>query len=612
METYEFKAEIKEVLDILIHSLYTQKDIFLRELVSNASDAIDKLKLHALANSETKFLEVPFEIDIVADSPNKKLIISDNGIGMTRQDILENLGTLAHSGTKKFLDAVRSKNAQEIPELIGQFGVGFYSVFMVADKVEVVSKSAIKNEPAVKWVSIGDASYAIDDAEKDRFGTDVILHLKKGEEIYLSKNKIEEIVKKYSDFIEFPVYFINEKKEKIKLNSQIALWRKNKNDIKNEDYNNFYRQHSYDSQDPLTVIHFKAEGLIGFTALLFIPSKKPFNIYMKDYEYGPALYINKILIMNHWQELIPPYLRFLKGVVEAESLPLNVSREYLQNNSQIITIKNNIVKKVLDHLEHMKNSEREIYIQFYKEFGKILKEGIFYEIDKKEKLTSLILAETTKTKEGEFISLDEYTQRMQITQQYIYFLPGKDIKALRNSPYLEIFKEKDIEVLLLTDDFDDLCMAQLQSYKGKTLKSILSSDISLEKTTDEKEDNKEILDFIKDILKGYVVDVKISKRLIDSVGLIVNKSGLLEETVGAVDYLPQMNERILEININHPILVKLKVLLKAADKETLKDYIIMVYNIALMESNYNIDNPLEFKKMLVSMIEKALPTHQTT
>ena len=612
METYEFKAEIKEVLSILIHSLYTQKDIFLRELISNASDAIDKLKLHALANSETKFLESPFEIHILVDSPNKTLIISDNGIGMSKQEMLENLGTLAHSGTKRFLETIKNKKTQEIPELIGQFGVGFYSVFMVADKVEVVSKSAVKDEPAVKWVSSGDGSYVIDEAEKEHFGTDVIVHLKKGEEIFLSKNKIEEIVKKYSDFIEFPIYFINEKKEKVKLNSQIALWRKNKNDIKIEDYNNFYKQHSYDTQEPLEVIHFKAEGLIEFTALLFIPSKKPFDIYLKDYEYGPALYINKVLIMNHCQELVPPYLRFLKGVVEADNLPLNVSREFLQSNSQIITIKNNIIKKVLDHLEYLKNSEREKYIQFYKEFGRILKEGIFYEIDKKERLASLILAESTKTKEGEFISLDEYIQRMQITQQYIYFLPGKDITSLRSSPYLEIFKEKDIEVLLFTEDFDDLCMAQLHSYKGKTLKSILSSDISLEKTADKEEDNKEILEFIKDILKNKVADVKISNRLKDSVGLIVNKSGLLEETMGAINFLPQMQERILEINITHPVLVKLKELLKTTPKETLKDYIFMIYNIALMESNYNIDNPLEFKKMLVRMVEKSLPSHQTT
>jgi molecular chaperone HtpG len=612
METFEFKAEIKEVLDILIHSLYTQKDIFLRELISNASDAIDKLKLHGLINGDAKLLEVPFEIKISTDSPNKKLIISDNGIGMTRQEVLENLGTLAHSGTKKFLEAVKSKQKQEIPELIGQFGVGFYSVYMVADKVEVVTKSAITNETAIKWTSKGDASFSIEEAEKEEFGTDVIVYLKKGEEIYLSRNKIEEIIKKYSDYIEFPIYFINEKKEKIKLNSQVALWRKNKNDITEEEYKNFYRQHSYEAEDPLEVIHYRGEGLIEFTALLFIPAKKPFNIYMKEFEYGPALYINKVLIMNHCQELIPPYLRFLKGIIEAESLPLNVSREFLQNNGQIITIKNNIIKKVIDHLEYLKNNEREKYVNFYKEFGRLLKEGIFYEIDKKEKLASLILAETTKTKNGEFISLDEYLTRMQVAQEYIYFLPGKDVESMRNSPYLEIFKEKDIEVLLLTDDFDDLCMAQLHSYKGKELKSVLSSDISLGKTPGVEENNKDILEFIKDVLKNKVADVKISNRLKDSIGLIVNKSGFLEDTISTVNFLTQIQPRILEININHPIFIKLKTLLKTTPKETLVDYIYMIYNIALMESNYNIDNPLEFKKMLENMIEKSLPNLQTT
>ena len=594
METFEFKAEIKEVLDILIHSLYTQKDIFLRELISNASDAIDKLKLHGLINGDAKLLEVPFEIKISTDSPNKKLIISDNGIGMTRQDVLKNLGTLAHSGTKKFLEAVKSKQTQEIPELIGQFGVGFYSVYMVADKVEVITKSAITNETAIKWTSKGDASFSIEEAEKEGFGTDVIVYLKKGEEIYLSQSKIEEIIKRYSDYIEFPIYFINEKKEKIKLNSQVALWRKNKNELDEEEYKKFYKQHSYETEDPLEVIHYRGEGLIAFTALLFIPARKPFNIYMKEFEYGPALYINKVLIMNHCQDLIPPYLRFLKGIVEAESLPLNVSREFLQNNGQI------------------KKNEREKYLKFYKEYGKILKEGIFYEIDKKERLASLVLAETTKTKESEFISLDEYLSRMQVSQEYIYFLPGKDVQSMRNSPYLEIFKEKDIEVLLLTDDFDDLCMAQLHSYKGKELKSVLASDISLGSSSAVEEDNKDIIDFIKDVLKNKVADVKVSNRLKDSIGVIVNKSGFLEDTISAVNFLPQTQPRILEININHPIFIKLKTLLKTTPKERLVDYIYMIYNIALMESNYNIDNPLEFKKMLENMLEKSLPNLQTT
>lgn len=614
METFEFKAEIKEVLDILVHSLYINRDIFLRELISNASDAIDKLKLHALINGEAKLLEAPFEINIMIDSPNKKLIIADNGIGMTKSEVLENLGTLAHSGTKKFLEAVKNQNTQEIPSLIGQFGVGFYSVYMVADKVEVITKSAVKDEPAIKWISTGDGTFSIEETEKEKSGTDVIVHLKKGEEIYLSKSKIEEVVKKYSDFIEFPIYFVEDKKEKVKLNSQVALWRKNKNEITTEEYNNFYRQHSFESVDPFDVIHYRGEGLVEFTALLYIPSKKPFNIYLKDYEYGPALYIRKVLIMNHCQELIPPYLRFIKGVVEAENLPLNVSREFLQNNGQIITIKNNIVKKVIDHLEELKNNKREKYVNFYKEFGRLLKEGIFYEIDKKEKLASLIIAETSKTKEGEFISLDEYISRMQVAQEYIYFLPGQDISAMRNSPYLEVFKEKDIEVLLLTDDFDDLCMTQLHNYKGKVLKSILSSDLTLESPTlnEQSDDNNEILSYIKDVLKDKVSDVKISKRLKESVGIIVNKSGLLEDTISAVHFLPHTKERILEININHPIIVKLKALLKKDQKDLLKEYIYMIYNIALMESNYNIDNPLEFKKMLINVVEKSLPNLQTT
>jgi molecular chaperone HtpG len=612
METFEFKAEIKEILDILIHSLYTQRDIFLRELISNASDAIDKLKLHYLINGN-KIPETPFQINIAVDSPNKKLIVSDNGIGMTRDEVLENLGTLAHSGTKKFLDLIKNKNVQNLPELIGQFGVGFYSVFMVADTVEVLTKSAITDSPATKWLSKGDGSFSIEESAKETHGTDIILHLKKGEEIYLSENKIREIVKKYSDFIEYPIYFIKGS-EQIQLNSQVAFWRKNKNEITTEDYNNFYKQYSYDPEDPLDVIHYRGEGLVEFTALLYIPSKKPFDIYMKDFEYGPALYINKVLIMNHCQELIPPYLRFLKGVVEADGLTLNVSREYLQNNAQISTIRNNITKKVLEHLESLLKNEREKYIAFYKEFGKILKEGIFYESDKKDKLASLIIAETTKTKVGEYISLDEYYSRMQIKQDAIYFLPGKDTDSMRNSPYLEIFKEKDIEVLLLTDDFDDLIMTQLNTYKGKEIKSVLSSNINLEDSVKDNSTDKanEFIKYIKEVLSKKVMDVKISKRLKDSVGVIVNTTGLSANTINAVNINPEIDRKILEINLDHPLVAKLKNLWENNQKDLLNEYILLMFNIALLESNYNIENPTEFKNILISILEQSLINLQNT
>ncbi|MDY6821449.1 MAG: molecular chaperone HtpG [Deferribacterota bacterium] len=616
-EEFTYKAETKQLLNLLINSLYTKKDIFLRELISNASDAIDRLKIYGITNSINKFLEIPYEINIKADSKNRVLIVSDNGIGMTKDEAINNLGTLAHSGSKQYLEAIKNKEFDKIPELIGQFGVGFYAAFMVADKVEVISKSAISSEKGVKWISKGGDNFYIEEIDKEGFGTDIYVYLKKGEEIYLTESKIRELVKTYSDFIDIPIYFVSEDGKKVKLNSQIALWRKNKSEIKKEDYYELYRHHSIDNEDPLDVIHIKAEGLVEYSALLYIPSKRPFNIFAQDYEYGPALYVKKILIMNHCKDLLPFYLRFIKGVVEVNDLPLNVSREYLQSSREITTIKNNLVKKILEHLENMKKNKREEYVKFYKTFGRILKEGIIYDVNNREKIGSLILAQSTKTDNDEHISLDEYIERMPVKQKYIYFMPGKDMDSIKNSPYIEAFKEKDIEVLLMSDDFDDLFMSQLNSYKGKMIKSVLQSDIlEYEKKDSETyEKYKCLIEYIKSVLKDKAIDVQISRRLKNYPAIIVNKSGLREETIDAVNMANNntlFKDRVLEINPDNEIIKYLMHALKEGNNSKTKDIIYMLYYLALFEGGYNIDNLQEFKNTALSVIEKSIASLKTT
>ncbi|HPU30636.1 MAG TPA: molecular chaperone HtpG, partial [Syntrophorhabdaceae bacterium] len=399
MEKYEFKTEVKQLLDLMVHSLYSHKEVFLRELISNASDAIDRARYESLTNSAILEDDGSWKIKIYADKEKGILTVSDNGIGMTKEEIIEALGTIAHSGTKEFIMALKSKDIKDNPELIGQFGVGFYSSFMVADKITVLSRKAgQKDKRGVKWESTGDGTFNIEEIDKPQKGTDVILHLKDEEKKYLNEWEIRSIVKRYSDFIEHPIVMEVEKekeselekgkkfkvKEEETLNSRKAIWLKDKSEITQEEYNEFYKHISHDFKDPLKVIHYKAEGTSEFTALLYIPSKAPFNILFKDFKVGPMLYVKRVQIMEHCEDLIMPYLRFIRGVVDSSDLPLNVSREILQNNRQVEIIKNNVTKKVLDTLEEMKNEEYEKYLNFYKEFGKILKEGLHYDFSRKE------------------------------------------------------------------------------------------------------------------------------------------------------------------------------------------------------------------------------------
>ncbi|HEX9137941.1 MAG TPA: molecular chaperone HtpG, partial [Nitrospirota bacterium] len=510
------------------HSLYSHKEIFLRELISNASDAIDKARYESLTNKEVLENCGKWQIKIIVDKTAGTLTVSDNGIGMTLDEVIVELGTIAHSGTKNFVRALQSKELKDKPELIGQFGVGFYSSFMVADKVTVITRKATEKTPkAVKWESAADGSFTIDETEKDRAGTDVILHLKAEDRNYLDEWEIRSIIRKYSDYIEHPVVMDIErekedpldKNKKIKvteeetMNAGKAIWLRDPSEVKAEEYKEFYRHISHDLGDPAKVIHYRAEGTSEFMALLYVPSKAPYGILYKDYKIGPTLYVKRVQIMDHCEQLIPEYLRFMRGVVDSSDLPLNVSREILQSNRHVDVIKKNITKKVLDTLADMKKNTYDAYVDFHKEFGRILKEGIHFDFSRKEQIADLLLFPSTKTGPGKYTTLDDYMKNMPIAQGEIYYITGKPDENVMQSPYLEAFREKEYEVLIMTDDIDDFIMLDLHEYRGKRIKSVIKGDISLDKAEQaEKERSKEkfekLLAAIKEQLKEEIKDVR--------------------------------------------------------------------------------------------------------
>ena len=604
-EKMEFKTEVKQILDLMVHSLYSHKEIFLRELISNASDAIDKAHFESLTNKEILEGESDWKIRIIADKDAGTLTISDNGIGLTKDDAIKELGTIAHSGTKEFLAALKSKEVKDNPELIGQFGVGFYSTFMVADKVTVISRKAgAGDKKAIKWESEIDGSYTVEDVEKENKGTDVILHLKEDEKNYLDEWEIKSTVKKYSDFIEHPVVMDIEREEESKLdktkkvkvteeetlNSLKAIWLKNKSDITEDEYNEFYKHVSHDYTDPAKVVHYKAEGASEFTSLLYIPSMRPVDIYYKEYKVGPTLYVKRVKIIDHCEELIPPYLRFVKGVVDSSDLPLNVSREILQNNRQIDVIKNSITKKVLGTLSEMKEKEFDTYLKFYKEFSRILKEGVHMDFDRRETIGELLLFPSTKAEKDKYRSIPEYVKDMKEGQEEIYYITGSSLDETLQSPYLEALKEKDYEVLIMLEDIDDVIMSSFE-YKGKKFKSAIKGDVTLDKSEKEEKEKaekkyKKLLDLIKDRLDD-VKEVRLSGRLKDSACCLVGDEGemdlQMENLLKSMGQPVPERKRVLEINPTHPIFEAMNKIFKEDGKsKVLSDYTDLLYNQALL------------------------------
>ncbi len=604
-EKMEFKTEIKQVLDLVVHSLYSHKEIFLRELISNASDAIDKAHYESLTNKEILEGEKDWKIKITADKDAGVLTISDNGIGLTKDEAIKELGTIAHSGTKEFITALQSKEVKDNPELIGQFGVGFYATFMVADKVTVVSrKSGVGDKKGVKWESAADGSFTVEDVEKEKKGTDIILHLKEEEKKYLDEWEIKSTVKKYSDFIEHPVVMDIEREQESKLdktqkvkvkeeetlNSRKAIWLKNKSDITDTEYNEFYKHISHDFTEPAKVVHYKAEGASEFTSLLYIPSMRPADIYYKEYKIGPTLYVKRVKIIDHCEELIPPYLRFVKGVVDSSDLPLNVSREILQNNRQIEVIKNSITKKVLGTLSDMKEKEFDKYISFYNEFGRVLKEGVHMDFSRRETIGELLLFPSTKTEKDKYRTIPEYVDNMKEGQEDIYYITGTSLDEALKSPYLEAFKEKDYEVLIMLEDIDDVIMSSFE-YKGKKFKSAIKGDVTLDKSEkDEKEKAgkkyKKLLDLINDRL-DEVKEVRLSGRLKDSVCCLVGDEGemdpQMEKLLKSMGQDVPERKRILEINPSHPIFEAMNRIFEEDRKsKVLEDYTDLLYDQALL------------------------------
>jgi molecular chaperone HtpG len=632
-EKIEFKTEVKELLDLMIRSLYSHKEIFLRELISNASDALDKARYESLTNKDI-LAAGEWKIKIIADKPAGTLTIRDNGIGMTRDEIITELGTIAHSGTKDFLRALQDKAVKNKPGLIGQFGVGFYSSFMVADRVIVMTRKAVeKTTKAVRWESTADGSYLVDEAEKEQAGTDVILHLKQEEKKYLDEWEIRSIIRKYSDYIEYPVMMDVErekenpldKSKKIKvteedtLNSQKAIWLKDQSEVTAEEYNAFYRHVSHDMGDPAKVIHYRAEGTSEFTALLYIPAKAPYGILYQDYKIGPMLYVKRVQIMDHCEQLIPAYLRFIKGVVDSSDLPLNVSREILQSNKQIEVIKKNITKKVFDTLTDMKKNDYDAYVKFQQEFGKVLKEGIHFDFSRKEQIADLLLFRSTKTESGKYTTLEDYLKNMPIAQSEIYYILSKPDENVLLSPYLEAFQEKGYEVLVLTDDVDDIIMLDLHEYRSKKVKSVVKGDIILDKSSEsDKEKSKQkfekLLALIKEQLKDEVKDVRLSGRLKDSVCcLVADEGGLdpqMEKLLKSMGQDVPVVKRILEVNPAHQVFEAMNTVMgKGGNDQLLKEYIDLLYNQALLLEGSKVKEPAVFAKAMAKLILENAKQH---
>lgn len=631
VEQMEFKTEVKQLLDLMIHSLYSHKEIFLRELISNASDAIDKARYEALTNQAIESGAGEWQIRLTVDKTAGTLTVSDNGIGMTRDEIVQALGTIAHSGTKEFLRTLQERDKQANPELIGQFGVGFYSAFMVADRVTVLTKKA--GQPAsqaIRWESVADGSFTVDAAEKTGPGTEVVLHLKEDEKKYLEVWELRNIVTKYSDYIDHPVVMEVERQkpdafdkdktvsvtEDETLNSRKALWLKDKAEITEAEYNEFYKHVSHDFTDPSRTIHYKAEGTSEFTALLFVPSQVPYGIFFKDFKIGPTLYVRRVQIMDHCEELIPPYLRFVKGVVDSSDLPLNVSREILQSNRQIETIRKSLTKKVLDTLAEMKKDEPEKYRSFYKEFGRILKEGIHYDFSRKEQIADLLLFSSTKTENDQLTTFAEYVGNMPAAQEEIYYITGADRAEILKSPYLEAFREKGYEVLIMPDEVDDIIMGSLHEYKGKKLKSVIRGDISLDKEkapeTKEAEVSMERLrTAMKDILKDEVKDVRLSGRLRDSACCLVTDEGgmdpNMEKLMKAMGQEVPPSLKIFEINPIHPVFDAMNALLgDESKKDLLKEYTDVLYNQALILEGSKPRDPSAFARTVSKLMVERL------
>ena len=621
-----FKSESKRLLDMMIHSIYTHKEIFLRELVSNASDSIDKLYYIALTDDNITFNKDDYYIRIETDEKNRTLTISDTGIGMSKEELEENLGTIAKSGSFDFKSDLEH---EEDHDIIGQFGVGFYSAFRVADKVTVISKK-YGEEDAYKWESEGADGYTVTKSAKDEVGTKIILTLKSNadEENYdefLSEYTIRRIIKKYYDYIRYPIKMMVKKSrpkpgtegegktpeyedyfEDETLNSMVPIWRKNKSELKDEDYNNFYKEKFFDYDNPAAVIHTSADGITSYKALMFLPARAPYDYYSKDFEKGLALYANGVLIMDKCADLLPDCFSVVKGLVDSADLSLNISREMLQHDRQLQIIEKNLQKKIKSELIKLMKDDRETYEKFYSGFGRQLKFSVYNEFGReKELVQDLILFYSIKEKK--LVSLKEYIEKMPEDQKFIYYACGESNEKIEKLPQTELVKDKGYDILCFTDDIDEFAIKMLGKYEEKEFKSVSSGDLGFETEAkqEESEENKEIFLFMKDALGDKVKDVKASTRLKSHPVCITSGGELSIEMEKVLNSMPADQkvkaERVLEINVDHPVFEKIKELF-ASDKEKLKKYADILYGSALLIEGLTVDDPIEFSNNICELI----------
>ena len=600
-----FKAETKELLNLMIHSIYTNKEIFLRELISNANDAIDKLKFKSLTDTNILKGDDKFKIDISVDKDNRTLTITDNGIGMTYEEVDDNIGTIAKSGSKLFKEQLEEAKKGDI-DIIGQFGVGFYSGFIVADKITLETKSPY-SENGVKWISSGDGNYEIEEITKQDRGTKITLHLKDGDEYneFLEDWKIKELVKKYSNYIRYEIYFGDEV-----INSTKPIWKKDKKELKDEDYNEFYKATFHDWNDPLLHINLKVQGNIEYDALLFIPKKLPFDYYTKNFKRGLQLYTKNVFIMEKCEDLIPEYFNFISGLVDCDSLSLNISREILQQNAELQVISKNLEKKIISELEKILKNDREKYIEFWKEFGRSIKAGVqdMFGMNK-EKLQDLLIF--VSSYDDKYTTLKEYVDRMGDNKEILY-VPAESIDAVKSLPKMEKLKEQGKEVLILTDKIDEFTLMAMRDYSGKEFKSINSSDFKFSDDKEKEEEvkkianeNKELIEKAKEFLKDKVSEVELSNNIGNSASSLLAKGGLSLEMEKTLSEMTNNNdmpkaEKVLAINPEHILFNRLKSSVNTEDFNKLVD---VLYNQALLLEGFNVENPAEFVKNLNSLIK---------
>jgi len=644
-ETLGFQTEVKHLLHLMIHSLYSNKEIFLRELVSNASDAADKLRFLALSNESLYEGDSELKIRLAFDKDQRTISVIDNGIGMSREEVQEHIGTIAKSGTKQFFEALTGDQAKD-SELIGQFGVGFYSAFIVADKVTLITRKAgAPSSEGVCWESAGEGDYTLETVEKATRGTEIILHLKESESEFLDNYRIRSIIRKFSDHISLPIVMDKEvmpemdlddeeetvegaeKSEKTKpepeiveetINSASALWTKARQEISDNDYNEFYKHVSHDYQDPLVHVHSKVEGTNEYTLLLYVPARAPFDLWDRDNKHGVKLYIRKVFITDDAEQLMPRYLRFIKGIIDANSLPLNVSREILQQSKQISAIKTGAVKKVLGMLEGLAQNEPEKYASFWTEFGNVIKEGPVEDHGNKDRIAKLLRFSSTHTDNStQDVSLEAYVGRMQEGQEKIYYVTADSFAAAKNSPHLEIFRKKGIEVLLLSDRIDEWLVSSLSEFDGKTLQSVAKGELDLGQLDSEEDkkaqeeinhDFESVLKQIKEVLSDKVSEVRVSHRLTESpaclvsdvYGMSLNMERIMKEAGQSMNF---GRKPIFEINPNHALLAKLK---NEQDDSRFGDLVHILFDQAILAEGGQLDDPAAFVHKLNGLLQGLL------